>query len=69
MKTQVCRICATKWAPAILGAALALVVVRPLPLAAKSLTAGIAAGKTTQGYGYVSGGVGIEERNRSQGSA
>ena len=55
---------ATSWAPAIVGAAFALMIVQPLPLSAKTMTDGIHVGKSPQGYSYVSGGVGIEERNR-----
>lgn len=49
---------------AILAVPVALLLLQPVPLSARTVAGGIVSGKTDQGYPYMSGGVGVGERNQ-----
>jgi hypothetical protein len=51
---------------AVLAVPLAFVLARPTPSAARDRESGMISSKTEQGYAFMSGGVGIEERNLMQ---
>jgi hypothetical protein len=50
----------------VLALPLAFVLARPTPSAARDRESGMISSKTEQGYAFMSGGVGIEERNLMQ---
>jgi hypothetical protein len=50
----------------VLAVPLAFVLARPTPSAARDRESGMISSKTEQGYAFMSGGVGIEERNLMQ---
>jgi hypothetical protein len=50
----------------VLAVPLAFVLARPTPSAARDRESGTISSKTEQGYAFMSGGVGIEERNLMQ---
>ena len=51
---------------AVLAVPLAVVLAQPTPSAARDRESGLISSKTGQGYAFMSGGVGIEERNLMQ---
>ena len=51
---------------AVLAVPLAFVLAQPTPSAARDRESGLISSKTGQGYAFMSGGVGIEERNLMQ---
>jgi hypothetical protein len=51
-------------ASTILAIPIALLLLQPTPLSARTIADGIVTGKTDQGYPYMSGGVGVGERNQ-----
>ena len=51
-------------ASTILAIPMALLLLQPVPASARTIADGIVTGKTDQGYPYMSGGVGIGERNQ-----
>ena len=51
-------------AASLTGMPLALLLVQPLPVSARTPTSGIATGETPQGAKFMSGGVGVEERRQ-----
>jgi hypothetical protein len=51
---------------AVLAVSVAFVLAQPTPSAARDRESGMISSKTEQGYAFMSGGVGIEERNLMQ---